>query len=503
MQYDHEQGGFAVILVLVMTMVLGGLATTFLLEANREHEASLANQLEMEVFKDAENALNYNYVLLQADPLYPVKDVATFKVNAAESLYEGPERDLVADGAPRARVRLGFQYRNGGTPVVFADRADPKDQYDRIFVHAWARKRNAERELIAIYEFQLAGNLGGAIISDSVPSGSTGLAPKAQAQTGDVVLAGKGRDGQHYIFGDMKANGAIRYYSDKSETGLMDSGSASSWVGALDGDVSQSLASTPEEVPDFTQPGGDDQLFDFARFIAAANAGSGQVFTSLASFASAMNAANDIGQPLEGIIVLDLDVTAEGSNPKLADTGSEKNGMYLIPGGINIRGTLLFNFSEGAPDKYKVFINTPLRINAGDLSSLNPADESTYTTGYPPKFSDPTKAPWNAVITPTYDNFTTTSDLPALMFNTGIVDIHDEANICGVVYGPSFIEIENTGGNTQYFNGSIIGGAGILLQGHSTTGFTAVKFDRNAVKNLETKDNKGKAFTRTGFILGK
>ena len=47
----------------------------------------------------------------------------------------------------------------------------------------------------------------------------------------------------------------------------------------------------------------------------------------------------------------------------------------------------------------------------------------------------------------------TSDDLPALMYNVGILDIHGNANICGGVYSPSFMEIENKeDGNLQYFN---------------------------------------------------
>jgi len=49
------------------------------------------------------------------------------------------------------------------------------------------------------------------------------------------------------------------------------------------------------------------------------------------------------------------------------------------------------------------------------------------------------------------------------MYNIGILDIHGNANISGVLYTPSFVEIENKqNGQIQYFNGSIIGGGGIF-----------------------------------------
>ena len=60
----------------------------------------------------------------------------------------------------------------------------------------------------------------------------------------------------------------------------------------------------------------------------------------------------------------------------------------------------MFRFSDGTNPSYKVFIKVPLNVNAGDISGLNPADQSTYTTGYPPVFSDPAKAPWVPDISP-------------------------------------------------------------------------------------------------------
>ena len=78
--------------------------------------------------------------------------------------------------------------------------------------------------------------------------------------------------------------------------------------------------------------------------------------------------------------------------------------MEDIPNGVNIKGTLLFSFSNGTTPLYKVFIKAALNINAADLSSWDPAVESTYTTGYPPVYANALKAPSAADITPTYVN---------------------------------------------------------------------------------------------------
>lgn len=90
-----------------------------------------------------------------------------------------------------------------------------------------------------------------------------------------------------------------------------------------------------------------------------------------------------------------------------------------------------------------------------------------------------------------FENFKESDDLPALMFNTGIVDQHGSCNICGLVYGPSFIEIENKDGSLQYFNGSVMGGAGVYIEGNDSNGNTVVHFDPSTIDMLATAGGKG------------
>ena len=63
-----------------------------------------------------------------------------------------------------------------------------------------------------------------------------------------------------------------------------------------------------------------------------------------------------------------------------------------------------------------------------------------------------------------YESFGPYEDMPALMYSGGIVDIHHEANISGVVYTPDFVEVEQKKKTTRF---SI--STGRFLQG---TGFT-------------------------------
>lgn len=80
----------------------------------------------------------------------------------------------------------------------------------------------------------------------------------------------------------------------------------------------------------------------------------------------------------------------------------------------------------------------------------------------------------------TFRNFgegTLLPDYPAMMFNQSVIDIHSTANVCGVVFGPSFGEIENKGetafGNTnplyQYFVGAILIGNGLKIKNYANS----------------------------------
>jgi len=135
-----------------------------------------------------------------------------------------------------------------------------------------------------------------------------------------------------------------------------------------------------------------------------------------------------------------------------------------------------------------------MNVNPANLSGLVPGNPATYTTGYPPTYSNPAKNPVNIDITSRgFPNFTAADDLPALMYNNAILDIHGNANICGVVYSSSFMEIENkSDGQTQYFNGALIGGGGIYVEnGRAAT--SIVSYDPNAVGNLATAGGRGKS----------
>jgi hypothetical protein len=196
---------------------------------------------------------------------------------------------------------------------------------------------------------------------------------------------------------------------------------------------------------------------------------------------------NTTTKSMEGVIVVDV-----WSNDKSLNSLDDKD----IPNGINVHGTLLFNFlgSGWDPTTGKIVVTAALNINPADLSHLNPTVPSTYTTGYPPAYSDPSKNPTNINIVPYgYQNVLPGDDLPALLYSIGVVDIHGPVDISGVVYTPSYMEIENSQkSQTQYFKGSVIMGYGIYYQNNQSGNASIISFDPNTLDSLSTLNSAGK-----------
>ena len=305
---------------------------------------------------------------------------------------------------------------------------------------------------------------GAAIISDAPGSASAGIS-KSVAQAGNVVVAGSSKSST-FVNGGVLANGRVNVNANS---------------GVATNSVSQTLYGTSSEIPDYTDESSADQLFDFNRFIAAAKL-SGNYYSNVSSFVTAGKS-----NTLEGIVV--VDISKSDSSAKSIDSGD-------FPNGINIRGTLVVNFSGGWAASDKLVNTATMNINAANLSGLVATNPATYTTGYPPTFSNSAKNPFTLDIKssyPQFDNFSPGDDLPALMYNIGILDIHGSANICGVVYSPSFMEIENKGsGTTQYFNGSLITGGGVIIDNGNSGSKSVVNYDPNALDRLATSGSKGK-----------
>jgi hypothetical protein len=300
-------------------------------------------------------------------------------------------------------------------------------------------------------------NFGAAIVSTADGTTSTSVS-KSNAQDGNACVSGDAK-GPTFISGGILANGQ-----------------ANTNACTVTGGVSDNLLNTESRVPDYTDPGGAYQLFDFGRFTAAANV-MGTHYTNLTHFITAAAP----GTNLEGIIVVDIPTSDKGSlSPS------------TLPKGINVKGTLVFKFAAGWKSTDKIINTADMYINAANLTGLIANDPTTYTSGYPPTFTSTFKNPASVDISGFgYSNFSTNDDLPALMYNNAILDIHGGCNICGVVYSPCFMEIENKG-SRQYFNGSLIGGGGIYVDGNSGAP-SIIAYDAKALDLLATFADRGKS----------
>ncbi len=340
-------------------------------------------------------------------------------------------------------------------------------------------------------QVQMGFGYGGAVVSDNFGSSANGVS-KATAQQGNVVFKASAQPARNFAFvldggGDyvVRANSMVHIGNNVL---IMSSGL-----------ISEANANTANEIPDYTAEGSSDQLFDFQRFIAVADLtpsgpspSSNNHFTNMAAFRASL-LTNTAANPYQGVIVVDIRMyngKAKGKSVLSGDFVDLTASAY--PNGINVRGTLIFNFAADVEPSDRLIISAALNINAADLSGLILADPATYTTGYPATYSDPAKNPMNIDITSAgFKNFAAGDDLPALMYNIGNLYIGGNANICGVVYTPSFMEIENReDGQFQYFKGSLIGGGGVYVENLKDSG-TIVSYDPNALDLLATSGKKG------------
>lgn len=321
----------------------------------------------------------------------------------------------------------------------------------------------------------------------SVADGSTDTSvSKTSAQDGNVVVNGD-KSGPIIVDGGpglaVMANGRL----------IMDT----NYVHPPSSAYSVTNYNTINQIPDYTQQGTSNSLFDFGRFIAVAdntlNGPSPSRNNHFTNFAAFLKAASNStpANPLYGIVV--ADVTQTDASSKMFPLSPTE-----APNGINVKGTLMFNFLGAGwdPTTEKIIVTANMNVNAADLSGLNPTNPATYPTGYPPSYPGTNAAfnPINVNILPTYQNFTAGDDLPAMMYTIGVLDLHGNANISGVMYTPSYMEIENkTAGATQYIKGALIMGNGIYYENTSSGSTSIISFDPTAVDALATLNGAGKA----------
>ncbi|HEX6811393.1 MAG TPA: hypothetical protein VF384_07210 [Planctomycetota bacterium] len=483
-----RQSGSVILGVLFIVMLMAGIAGAMYIRSTSSSKAAARNTTESRLLMTAESGLNVAYGRLQVDALYPVRDAAGFNFASETTQYVG-KGERVSVGSTRLEFTLSFQYLQAGVPIEFTSRGNPRESWDLLQVTSRATVAGLERRVATWYRLELGPGFGAAILSDAKTSGAKVGGGKSQAQTGDVVLDDRGRAKQQFVFGGIKANGTA-WVDGSGGFRQLTTALAKSELGAFSGEVADRLGGTDLEIPDFTGKI-NDQLFDFDRFEAAAAAGAGKVYVGLAAFQTAMNAANNAGQPLEGIIVVKTDTKTDFD----LDTSR-------IPGGINVRGCLVFRFKPGVDPLYKIKINTAMSVNAANLASWVPTNEATYTTGYPPVYTLGTRKAWEVDIAPSHDNFTRNGDLPALMYENGVIDVNGPLNVSGAIYGPSFVEVENkTSGQVQYVNGIVIGGAGIYVEGNGNHGNQGFKFAKDCIDQLETYRSRGKVLVRTRFTI--
>ncbi|MFQ5504899.1 MAG: hypothetical protein ACE5F1_08910, partial [Planctomycetota bacterium] len=481
----RPERGNAMVVMLAVIMTIGSLAAAMLIRSVGGEQAMNRNIVDSRLLMVAEAGLGHNYVRMEQDALYAVKDPA-FGWDPATQEYVSPGMALATQGGDLVQqFRYRIQYLDQGVPVEFTNRVTPAEAYDGMRVTCTARTPNSTRTTAAWYSYELTSNLQAAIASDATPRG-TGSGGKNTAVRGHVVFFGNGRTDQHVLYGDIKANAGV--YGGPLGNALLTETNAPANMLAHSGTFEYDLAGTADEIPNFTALGGPDQLFDFLRFEAAARL-TGTLYTSLTAFVADMNAANSAGVPLQGIIVVKVDPALEGIDPEILPNGARGPGIHLVPRGINIQGTLAYMFANGTDPMYKIIVDIAVNINAADLRNLDLLDETTFTSGFPGRITDPSKMPWLVDITPAFENFTQPEDLPALMFDNSVVDLHGPTNICGVIYGPSFIEIENKNpSQLQYVNGAIFAGSGVYLEANgSPNSQQAFRFDTNVMDTIKTR----------------
>jgi len=481
----NSERGFAMIIGLIIVLVMTTFSTALVFTSAAHHVQAKTATERARALALAEGAASLLLNDLDNDDRGPVKDETNYTLAGTTFVREYAPFDA-GDGTVRVEITYLASVSGTMTPVVFADRSVADELYDRVHAVVTAFRPGVERTIDIDMEQQFV-MFDGAITSDAIPSGGVpNKNDKSTAQDGHIVFDDKGRSPQLYVNGSILSNGAVMGPDGSNGVALTteDANDAIVFAGAMQSD----LAGTEAAVPDYTSIGSQDQLFDFDRYIAAARAGAGDEYTSLSDFVAAMSTANAAGQMLEGIQVLSIDE----SDDKI-DSGD-------LPDGINIRGTLLFNFETGTDPMFKLWVLCDVNVNPADLSGLDVTDPSTYTSGYDETWWNESLRAHNFDISGGgFKNFAEDDDMPAIMFNTAIVDQHGSTNISGLIYGPSFIELENKYGGIQYYNGAILGGGGVFVEGNGSSGSTVINFDRNTINKLATQSAKGKGLQLIGW----
>jgi len=319
----------------------------------------------------------------------------------------------------------------------------------------------------------------------SVNDGSTDTSnTKANGQAGNVAIDGD-KLGPIIVDGGsglaVLANGRINYDTN--------------YMTIPDSSYSMTNQGTANQIPDYTAQGTSNTLFELNRFIAVADlmtngynpTTKNNHFTNLSTFITAAKLyTNAFTKAMEGVVVVDV---------KMTDLDLANLTTATLPNGINIKGTLLLNFTGSGwdPVSEKIMVTAAINVNAANLSKLVPTDPSTYTSGYPPAYSTASRNPTNINITSKgFENFTASDDMPAVIYSTACLDIHGNCNISGVLYTPCYVEMENLkDGQTQYIKGMVIMGSGMYYK-NTKAATNIISYDTASVDALATFGNAGK-----------
>ena len=342
----------------------------------------------------------------------------------------------------------------------------PAEDVASARIIAQAIDRGVEQVVTA--DIVIAYGFGAAIISTNQGTAARGNS-KQIGQRGNVAINGNALGPNTFVDGGILANGTVGHDNHFQPE---------------EGQIQEQLYSTEDQIPNYTDPGSADQLFDFNRYIAVADA-MGTHYGSTGEFLAALQHDHDTDDGvLEGVIVIDVE-----------DGASDWDEGYNNNRGVNIRGTLVFNFDSSWGEWDKMMIKCPLNVNPADLTHLEVGNPDTYTTGYPPAIEDEDYIASNVDISDAgFQNFTERDDLPAIMYRTAICDFHGDLNVSGVVYSPVFAEIENKrDGQLQYISGSVIVGGGIYYENKKRS-VSIISYEPTALDRLATAGARGKVF---------
>ncbi|MGB0414258.1 MAG: hypothetical protein ACPGJU_07405 [Coraliomargarita sp.] len=325
-------------------------------------------------------------------------------------------------------------------------------------------------EQVVTADVIIAYGFGAAIISTHQGTSARGVS-KQIGQRGNVAINGNALGPNTFVDGGILANGTVGHDNHFQPE---------------EGQIQENLYSTEDQIPNYTDAGSADQLFDFNRFIAVSDE-MGTHYASTDAFKAALAADED--GVLEGVIVIDV------------EDGADDWEASDFPDGIDIRGTLVFNFDDSWGEWDKLMIKCELNVNPADLTNLEVGNPDTYTTGYPPVMSDDSYVASNVDISGVengkggyFKNFTERDDLPAIMYRTAICDFHGDLNVSGVVYSPVFAEIENKkDGQLQYISGSVIVGGGIYYENKKRS-VSIISYESTTLDRLATAGARGKVF---------